>query len=189
LDVAPFSEDGDSDPAHVAVFFDRLNVALQELAAATPKLITSARDQLLAACGLPTGDEGWQRFMEAATEMAPYVTQPSLSPLLRRAKEAQTPRLALESTLAYVANRPPRLWTDGDTDRFNGQAAALGRLFRIERNGHAPELELTPSQLEQSRQLANELRRRLPTPEQIDPQVLRAALRALLQELDAPVAM
>ncbi len=160
---------------------------LQELTAATPQLITAARDQFLLACGLPAGDEGWQQFLELATEMAPHVSQPSLSPLLRRAKETLEPKAALESTLAYVANRPPRLWTDGDTERFTIQAGALGDLFRAERNGHTPDADLTAAQLEQSQRIAANLRRGLPDPTEADPRVLRAALRTLLRELDAHI--
>jgi hypothetical protein len=187
LGMPAFAEDDYADSTHIATFFDRLNAALQELAAATPQMIMSARNQLLLACGLPASDEGWQRFLELATEMAPYVTQPSLSPLLRRAKEAQALKMALESTLAYVANRPPRLWTDGDTERFTAQAGALGELFRAERNGHAADTELTTTQREQSRRLADELRRSLPAPTEADLHVQRAALRALLRELDVPI--
>lgn len=187
LGMPAFVEDDNANSTHIATFFERLNAALQELATATPQMIMAARNQLLLACGLPASDEGWQHFLELAKEMAPYVTQPSLSPLLRRAQEAQAPKMALESTLAYVANRAPRLWTDGDIERFTAQAGALGELFRAERNGHAPDAELTATQREQSRRLAGELRRSLPAPTEADPHVLRAALRTLLRELDAPV--
>jgi len=187
LGVPGFAEADKADKEQIEEFFDKLNQMLQELTAATPRLITAARDQFLLACGLPAGDEGWQQFLELATDMAPHVSQPSLSPLLRRAKETPEPKAALESTLAYVANRPPRLWTDGDTERFTIQAGALGDLFRAERNGHAPDADLTSAQMEQSQRIAANLRRGLPDPTEADPRVLRAALRTLLRELDAHI--
>lgn len=187
LGVPGFAEADEANKEQIEEFFGKLNHMLQELTAATPRLITAARDQFLLACGLPAGDEGWQQFLELATDMAPHVSQPSLSPLLRRAKETPEPKAALESTLAYVANRPPRLWTDGDTERFTIQAGALGDLFRAERNGHAPDADLTAAQMEQSQRIAANLRRGLPDPTEADPRVLRAALRTLLRELDAHI--
>ena len=180
--LEPFYEVEDIDTNHVEQFFCYLNSTLQELSNAMPRLLTEARDQFLTACGLPTGEEGWPQFLVLAGELVIKVHQPHLAPLLRRASEADNAQLALESTLAYIASRPPRMWTDSDRDRFVLQAQSLGDLFQSERNGHFADAGLTTIQRNRSRDLAEQVRVQLLKQYDEDPLVVKAALQTLLQE-------
>lgn len=138
LNLPPFADHEGAKPQRVERFFDALNDALQELAQAMPKTITNARDQLLAACDFAAGEKGWEAFRREAAVLLPYTNQSNLLPLLKRAAEPENPDAALESTLAYIANRPPRSWSDTDVQRFPDQAAQLGTLFKAERSGYDP---------------------------------------------------
>jgi len=181
LGLDPF---GDRPPENgeVEIFFDRLNTALQELADSSPKMQARARDIFLEACELPTGESGWDRFSAIATELAPHVSNPSLAPLLKRASEIQNSMAALESVLAYIANRPPRSWSDYDVERFPAQAQFLGNLFKTERNGFGPAPDLPEALRVRSRQIAQELLEHMETEYVEDPEVLQAALQLLSQQ-------
>src|SRR5271157_1952537 len=100
-------------------------------------------------------------FQTLAGEMLPYAANPALLPLLRRAAETPDTRAAQESVLALIANRPLRTWTDLDTDRFSAQAQYLGELFRVERNGNAPDAELSPEKRQRSLEIVSDLRHHL----------------------------
>lgn len=182
--LPPFAEDVEGDADQVALFFARLNATLQELNDATPKLIAQARDTLLAALGLPVAEEGWRQFRRMAAELAPRVQQPTLAPLLRRTQEAADERQALESALAYIANRPPKSWTDGDTDRFGAQAQGIGDLWRNAQGEEVLESILTEQQREQSQRISSEVYRSLRNAIEHDPAVVKAALRRLLKDLE-----
>lgn len=179
--VAPFAESEAVQTAEVERFFLGLNTTLQELNDATPRLMLGARNQLLDACGLPADDLGWQQFRELAAELAPKVRQPALAPLLKRVAEASDAKQALESALAYAASRPVRHWTDNDSDRFFEQARSLGELFKQEQNGYNPEADLTIEQKERSRRMVDSIKEFLEDTSP-DPQVIRAALSALLRQ-------
>ena len=71
-----------------------------------PKVLADARDQLLLACGLSAGDEGWQQFMQMANELWPKINQPTLTPLLRRAGEADDAKSSTGKHAGLVVNRP-----------------------------------------------------------------------------------
>lgn len=181
LGVTPFAADAAVAETDVEQFFAGLNAALQELNSVTPRLMLAARNQLLQACGLPEDDSGWLQFLALAHELAPKVRQPDLAPLLKRAAEARDPKLALESTVAYAASRPLRTWTDTDSDRFAEHVQTLGDLFKHERNGRDPETDLSPAQRERSRDVTEQMRAFLGASGD-DPQVIKAALRALLRQ-------
>ena len=181
LGCPSFAED-DVDLGQVEAFFDVLNRVLTELNSATPRLLIRARDSLLSAFGLPLGEEGWQHFRKLAGELEPQVTQPSLLPLLRRVAGATDTRAALDSALAYVADRPLRSWSDADAERFGRQAQALGKLFRAERNGGHAHASLTPIQETRSVQVADRLRGYLRAEFTDDPGIVAAALQVLLNE-------
>jgi hypothetical protein len=182
--VPPFAGTQAADSDQVDRFFVGLNQALQELASIMPKVLADARDQLLLACGLAVGDEGWQQFMQMASELWPKINQPTLTPLLRRAGEASDAKTALESTLAYVVNRPARAWSDTDREQFVVRAQSFGELFRRERNGHVTIAGLTPSQRIRSSRIAAELREYLKEELDADTVTVRAAIQALLEELE-----
>lgn len=165
-------------------FFVRLNAALQELAQAMPQLIAAARDKLLTACGFAPGEAGWQAFRLEAAVLQPYVSQPNLAPLLKRAVEAADGQAALESVLAYIANRPPRSWTDGDVDRYTVQVERLGALFQAERGGYDPLAALSPEQRQQGQRLAEALQQYMVERFEATLDVKQAALRTVLKQLE-----
>ena len=169
-------------PEQVDTFFERLNTSLTELAAEMPRLLTWGRDELLTACGLEAGDEGWSVFRTLAADLATRATHPNLLPLLKRVSDTPDALAALESVLAYVASRPPRTWTDADIDRFTAQAQVVGELFQAERRGVAADAKLSHEQRQRSRSVANELRHHLEKQYGDDPQVLQAALQLIVQE-------
>jgi hypothetical protein len=178
LGLPPFQED-EFDQERFDLFFQRLNAALEALASATPRLLVWARDTWLEACGLPAGEEGWEMFRQQAERLAPRVTNPLLVPLLKRAVESPDTRSAVESVLAYLANRPVRMWADADAERFAAQAQYVGQLFRAE----CPNVDPLPADLlARSRQVADRIRTHLAELDD-DPRVLRAALQELLNEL------
>jgi len=166
----------------VNIFFGRLNTALTELSNEMPRLLAWGRDQVLTACGLETGDEGWNTFRVLARDLAARSTHPSLLPLLKRASETADAQAALESVLAYIANRPPRAWTDADSDRFAAQAQVLGELFQTERRGFAADASLSAEQRHRSRRVADDLRQQMEQQYGAEPQILKAALQMLAQE-------
>jgi hypothetical protein len=185
LDMPPFEIDASAaDVAQqLETFFARLNGALQELAGVLQKTMLNARDILLNALKLPCNDEGWTHFIGQARELAPIIHQPQLTPLLQRAANAVDAPAALESVLAYISGRPPRLWTDLDQDRFVNQAKQIAALLQAQLNDHMPKPTLTEAQERRSRQLTADLRRYLAEKWDVDPIVAQAALSELLDEL------
>lgn len=184
LNLPPFSDDEDSSSQQVERFFDCLNSALQDLAQATPRAIAITRDQLLSACDFPTGKKGWEAFRRETAVLLPFTNQDRLIPLLKRASESENPDTALESVLAYIASRPPRSWSDIDVQRFPGQAAQFGTLFKEERSGYDPMAGLSPVQRKEGEKIADKLQIFISEEQGVDLVVKRAALRAVLKELD-----
>jgi len=176
LGVAPF-EEGDFDGHRYEDFFERLNGGLEALTQATPRLLIWARDVWLQACGLPIGEDGWSYFRSQALLLMPRVTTPTLVPLLKRAAESEDGQSALESVLAFIANRPLRTWTDGDVDRFEAQAQHLGGLWKNEMGE-----VLTPELQARCQTVAEQAQPYLMGLDN-DRRVLRAALRQILEQL------
>lgn len=145
LSMRPFS-DGPLDAGALEEFFQRLNLALTELATATPRRREWARDVFLGACELPEGQEGWQAFIEMSRQMAPNAQNSDLEPLVKRVAEAGDPATALEAALALIGNRPLRTWTDEDVDRFAQSARSMGRSFLKERENYLTGPTLTNEQ-------------------------------------------
>jgi hypothetical protein len=182
LDLPPFTEESPAAD-RIEMFFDRLNEALSALAHATPRLRQWARDEFLKACALPASDAGWADFLELARALSGRVTQPQLLPLLKRAAEAADADIALESVLAYVANRPLRTWTDADADRFVGQSSRLGELLRSERGQETCPPPLSPEMVRRSEEFVAQLRALLRDHLEDDPRIVQAALQMLLRDL------
>ena len=168
----------DEDPERVERFFERLNWALQELNAVTPRRIAAARDELLRACGLATGPEGFAELRRQARALAPIVTLPILQPFLQRLVSEQADGVALESVLALVASRPVRAWTDRDVERFHTQATVFGERFREIAAAH---MVLSSEEEAQSEALAHQLRQVIS--DDVPPNVLQASLLRLLNEI------
>jgi hypothetical protein len=176
LGLPPFGEEV-FDQERFETFFERLNTALEALVDATPRLLLWARDIWLTSCGLASGEEGWEIFRSECQKMVMRVTHPHLIPLVRRVVEVTDPRSALESVLAFIANRPPRAWSDLDAERFEAQAAYFGNLWRNE-----ADIPLPHHLHERSQKIAQEIEIHLHSLES-DKQVLQAALRILLARL------
>ncbi len=130
LGLPPIGDKEQRDTDEVDEFFDRLNWALSQLNEVTPRAVAQARDELLVACGLPTGASGWEQLRVQARELAPSVTSPALIPFVTRLTTDDDDNTVLESVLALVANRPPRSWTDQDIRQFNLRAAPIGERFQ-----------------------------------------------------------
>ena len=181
LEMMPFTG-SNFEPQIFQDFFERLNQALDALSNATPRLLEWARDTWLAACAFPTGEEGWNAFRQQAQRSVARVTHPQLIPLVKRTTETPDSRAALESVLAYVANRPLRSWTDADSERFAAQAEYLGKLFQRELNDEPLVLSIDPELRRRSEQMAAELEHYLHRLTD-DPLVAKQALKILLGNL------
>jgi hypothetical protein len=183
VDLPPFGHEEVSDSQDIEIFFERLNQALQELMKVTPRLINRSRDALLEAFGFPQGEEGWDAFVRMARELAPKVTHPQLLPLLLRASDGEDTRQTLESVLAYVANRPPRKWTDRDEEIYLINLETQSSLFRMEKALHFPDAGLSEKQRIRSHELARRLQQDIQAWGD-DPEIIQAALRMLLKEME-----
>lgn len=169
---------------NVEEFFDALNAALRAWNQATPSMMAAAQSALLQACGIVTGEEGWKQLRERAAALEQHVSDPTLLPFVRRAAQPGDDRTVLESVLALVANRPPRTWTDGDADRFPAQARVIGALFQranVEENPVAAPA-LLPEEETACREVTRQVRELFSG--RVPQHVLRAALTALLREMD-----
>lgn len=181
--MKPFSQ-GRNTSEQLEIFFQNLGAAFKELVDEMPRLLAWGRDEWLTACGLESGEEGWDLFRIYAVDMAARTSDPGLLPLLKRAAETEDGRAALESVMAYLAGRPPRAWTDADSDRFQVQAGIIGRSFQAEREGTASEASLSPEQRKHSRKVAADLRQYIQKSYADDPQVLKVALQILMKDLN-----
>jgi hypothetical protein len=190
LGVKPFASDG-LVRSHIDAFFTSLNRSLSEWGEATQRAVDAARDFLLESCGLPVGEEGWQKLRETAQRVESIVVNPTLLPFIQRVARSTNDPSGRESVLGIVANRPPQTWTDDDVDRFPGAAKAIGGLFKAALRDFdaamAPEL-LTPVERQKAEQLANDLEHifRASTEPPTRPVILAAI--ALLAQRVAPAA-
>jgi hypothetical protein len=178
LGLKPFSDGECVNPRRIEAFFTKLNSALQIWGAFTPTQIEKARDILLAACQLPSGEEGWVRLREQAKKLAGKPLHSSLIPFINRLNAPGDEQTVLEGVLALVANRPPKNWADADIERFPGQAASLGERFvqAVHYLGVLP-----PEDEAKSDEVAEKIRKTFATG--VPPHVMRAALAKLLQNL------
>lgn len=180
LGLLAFAE-GEFDQERFDAFFERLNTALDALNNALPQLLIWARDTWLTACGLPGGEEGWEDFRRQAAQLALRVTHPALLPLLKRAADATDSRAALESVLALIANRPARMWTDADTERFAAQARHMGGIWQAHANDDQPVVPLVPDETQQRAEVI--IRELEPFLSRLyeEPEAVNLALRLLLK--------
>lgn len=189
LGLAPFDDSPvETDPytGTVDEFFRRLNAALAELASVTQRVIEQVRDSLLLAAGLEAGPEGWTRLRALAVELAPRINDPTVATFLRRcaADNPLDDEAALQSALAILLNRPPRVWTDADADLALQRAQDIGSAVTILLNQHLPynTTPLTLAEQQEKTVLAARLRTIL-ADQRHSPHVVRAALLELLHGL------
>lgn len=183
LNVTVMAEE-EVDTTEVEAFFQALNAALREWGEATPQMLASSRADLLARCGLRTDDAGWQSLREQCALLGSRTTHSILLPFVRRAAEPGTPETILDSVLALLADRSPRNWTDTDRDRFTIQAQIVGDLFQqAKREQYLYQMpSLAPQDAKASRDLVQKINTICIASK---PRIMRAALIALLQELEA----
>jgi hypothetical protein len=138
----------------IDLFFERLNQTNNELISEMNRLLFWARNEFLLAFGLETGEIGWGNFRLIASQLVSKTNQPVMKPLYIRATDTKDSFAALEKVLAYIANRPPRNWTDMDSERFLSHLIELGDLFKQDQQQFAFDSLLTPEQQNESEQLA-----------------------------------
>ena len=183
----PAFGDGKPDPQQVETFFVGLNGSLQEWSRCTDLMIQSARDALLEACGLPVGMDSWPRLQKLAQMTEPGLTNPVLLPFVRRVMQATSDQAGVESVLAYVASRPPQMWTDADVEHFPASAQALGQLLQeIASALHPAKValgSLKPSERKKAEQIAHGMREYLESNGKgLPSSVIRAALALVLTD-------
>lgn len=189
LEMPIFSE-GKRKPQEIEKFFERLNECLQQWSGITAKTLSTARDRLLKACGMPLGLAGWEALRQAAVKLESSVTEPQLLTFLRRVVQADSGSAGIESVCALVASRPPSNWTDSDSERFGEAADAVGGRFREASsvgtpavNGHAFH-RLSTTERRQADKLVLTLRSLLiPDDKALPTRVVQAALAELAHEV------
>ncbi|MCS6918509.1 MAG: hypothetical protein NZM28_01920, partial [Fimbriimonadales bacterium] len=154
----------------------QLQAALEDIERAYPQLLRRARHTILSTLGFPDTDSGWRSFLQMCRDNKERVFHPMLKPLLYRAAATTDEQSALESMLAYITGRPPRAWSDIDTERFVQQFQAIAKLLQ-EQLGEvlAP---MPPEKEQQAREIARQIYAALVQhPQPIDAELLRAILR------------
>ncbi len=178
----PAFEEREFDQDRFEVFFERLNTALDALVNATPNLLIWARDAWLTACGLPDGEASWESFRQLATQLVSRVSHPILLPLLKRAAEAADSRAALESVLAVIANRPARMWTDADVERFSAQAQYIGVLWQEHTNDTLTQMTTASDETRERAEMLTQDLTHFLSRYNYDPAVINLALQLLLKQ-------
>ncbi len=168
----------------IELFFDRLNQTNSELVSEMNRLLFWARDEFLKACGMDNGETGWGNFRIIASQLMGKTNQTVMKTLYTRATDTSDSYAALEKVLAYIANRPPRNWTDMDSDRYLARLNDLGEMFNRDRQQYAFDSFLTPKQQEESEHLANFLLNHIQRTNHFDPIVIKAAINKLRRKLE-----
>jgi hypothetical protein len=180
----------DEDLSHVEQFFNELNNVIQEWSKATSSVIEQARDTLLNSCGLQSGLDGWNQLKVNSAKLEKVVAHPSLLPFLKRVVMDGDDQTILESALAFVADRPPRSWTDADIDRFPSLAGNIGQLFiqamQTTSAFDSQRLELTPDEYKQSQAILGRIKEYLKQEDgqKVSNRIIRTAIMNLLKELE-----
>ena len=194
LELLPLGET--EDETEVEAFFGALNSALRTWSHVAPQALTRARDQLLRACDLPASEAGWRQLRDEAARWNGQIVHPLLAPFFHRLAEPDAVA-ALEGTLALIAHRPAKTWSDSDVSRFPDLAAPIGEALREVRTQHGgptaaaqPELiaqpiELSATDQQAAKQLVKKLSKNLVAKDgtPVSPQVIRSALEELLRKL------
>jgi hypothetical protein len=176
--------------AEVNRFFDALNGCLREWAGVAREVHGMARDALLNACGLETGEPGWQELRQICLRIESSVSESQLVTFVSRVVQAGASSEGVNSVLALVANRPPHSWADADVERFPDVVKGLGRAFQNAAHLNDRSVSgiriagLPPKERQQAKELLQGLRKHLMhTAVNRSPLVVQAALAELVTEL------
>lgn len=171
-------------------FFNLLNSNLRCWADSASKTINAAREKLLEACGLASGETGWAHLRQRAMALEPTTNDPQLSAFLRRVVQSGADSKGVESVLALLSNRPPLNWSDADVDRFPEVVSGIGRLFRHAvhstsfENADSQTRQLSPGELREAETVFNSVQQCLrSSAKTASPTAIRAALLRLVEEL------
>lgn len=178
--------------ADVDRLFSALNECLQEWAGVAMEVRGTARNALLKACGIGTGDTAWQELRQICVRIESSVTEPQLVTFVGRVVQAGANSEGVDSVLALVANRPPDSWADTDIERFPDVVKGLGRAFQSA--AHVDDMrvsgssiaDLPPSARQEAKELMRSLRQYLTrNANNQSPLVVQAALTELVKEMEA----
>ena len=133
LGLLPLGET--EDAAEVETFFSALNTALAQWSQCAPQALNNARDQLLLACELPASEAGWHKLRDEAARQCGSTVHPLLVPFFNRLV-GESDAASLDGTLALIAHRPAKTWTDSDVNRFPDLVAPIGQALREVRRQH-----------------------------------------------------
>ena len=193
LGLLPLGET--EDETEVEAFFSALNTALAGWSQCAPQALTRARDQLLRACELPASEAGWRELRDEATRWNGQIVHPLLVPFFHRLTESDAVA-ALEGTLALIAHRPAKTWSDSDVSRFPDLAVPIGEALGEVRRQHegaasaakpesfAESAKLSATDQQAAKQLVKKLSKNLVAKDgtPVSPQVIRSALEELLRK-------
>ena len=173
----------------VDAFFKALNQNIQEWGRKTPETIAKAKDDLLAACGMPPGEPGWQALRQQCLQVEGSITDTQLLAFVQRVVQSTPDHTGVQSVLALVANRPPLSWTDADVDRFSAAAEATGRTFQqscqtmLKGNGSRVYDRLTRKQRKEADSIVRSLQRSSHVRKADSQNVVIAALEIMIEQL------
>lgn len=167
------------------VYFSGLNGTLQRLSRHAMEVLSTARDQLLAHCGLGIGETGWLELEDRCGALADRINHSELTPfinsVLNGAREGHDPTPALSN----VSKRSFEQWLDSDVERFEGLASGMGELFihywksfgSLKPENHNGKAEQASFFLQEMREQISNLKSKLPLTE------IREIIQELLAEL------
>ncbi|EEG79121.1 hypothetical protein [Dethiobacter alkaliphilus] len=173
----PFTDQPVDSNEHIIRFFNKLNEAITSWREVTDTHIAKASKELLAACNMPEGVEGWKALIQTAHDLKSKPVSDKLNPLITRLTTPNEINAVVESVLAQIANRPPRSWTDKEVDDFPELAKQIGNELITFTQKYAV---LTDDEEAACEKLIDQLKTNLR--EDSSPQIIRVALSRLLQE-------
>lgn len=171
----------DTTDDEIQVFFDLMNSVNKELIGEMDRLLFWGRDELLNAFAIESSENGWGSFRIISSKLVGNTNQAVMKSIYFRASDSEDGYAALESILAYIANRPPRNWTDMDTEHFQTRLHDLGEMFQKDQRQFAFEALLTPEQRQKSARIAENIELNILENEHSDSDVIKGALNILNQ--------
>lgn len=168
-------------------FFCALNTCLQEWSGVFGRTVERAREALQDACGVPSGNQGWDVLRKGSERLEKIVTEPQLLAFVRRVAHADVGHPGVESVCGLIASRSPESWTDDDVQRFFDVIRPIGSLFFnaiLSLDGAESSMRgfsaLSSADRERAQRIMHELRTRI---DQLRDSESSSLIRTVLQEL------